>query len=198
MGGTQSSYRRKRFNVEHTLFEFLEQQRRVARREFRDMSRIKMRPRVFFLLNRAQRALKTRFERETKRHLDGLTSVELGALWALVSGGSLGVQQLARVLHVDHAVVSRLSKQLVRKQVVERVTDPDDGRRTQLELTALGRQRAAEGQRLLRIANARTIDGFTADEQAVIVRFLENLIAFGSEQTPLHETPHAHPGGTDA
>ncbi|MEM9491712.1 MAG: MarR family transcriptional regulator, partial [Myxococcota bacterium] len=70
-------------------------------------------PRFFLLLNRAQRELKTRVERETRGAL-GLTSLELVALWALTSDPELGVQKLARVLHVDHAVVSRLSKQLVR------------------------------------------------------------------------------------
>ena len=157
---------------------------RVAPLNIRDMSRI-VKARFFFLLNRAQKAVKTRFERETRAHLDGLTSLELGALWALTADPSLGVQDLAAVLHVDHAVVSRLSKQLDRKKVARRVADPDDGRRTRLEVTDLGATRAAQGRRMLRSANARLREGFTDDELTVVVRFLNHLIAIGAETGPL-------------
>ena len=143
-----------------------------------------MRKRFFHLLSRAHKSVKTRVERET-RDAVGLTNLELGALWALASDPALGVQELARVLQVDHAVVSRLSKQLVRKGVVSRRPDPEDARRTQLALSALGAAKADQGLVLLGHANAHLAEGFTEAELAVVARFLEHLIAFGADLTPL-------------
>ncbi len=144
------------------------------------------RPRFFLLMNRAQHALKTRMERETRSAL-GLTSLELTALWALSSEPGLGVQALAEVLHVDHAVVSRLSKQLVRKGVARRASDPSDRRRTPLELTDTGAAKAEEGYRILQRANTRITEGFADEELVLVARFLEHLIRVGQETGPLED-----------
>lgn len=143
--------------------------------------------RFFYLLNRAQRAVKTRVERQTQAAL-GLTSLELTALWALSASPNQGVQSLARALGVDHAVISRLSKQLVRKGVAVRASDPKDRRRTRLELTDLGIEKVADGRRMLAVANARIADGFTDHELDIAAGFLEQLIAFGTESSPLLPT----------
>ncbi|MEM9555700.1 MAG: MarR family transcriptional regulator [Acidobacteriota bacterium] len=142
------------------------------------------RPRFFLLINRAQRAIKTRAERETLDAI-GLTTLELVALWALSAEPRLGIQALAKALHVDHAVISRLSKQLVRKGMTRRVSDPDDGRKTLLEITDLGATKADEGHRILHLANERIARGFTDDELAIVARFLEQLIEVGHESGPL-------------
>ena len=141
-------------------------------------------PRFFLLVNRAQRALKTRVERETQGAL-GLTSLELAALWAVSSEPDLGIQGLARVLHVDHAVVSRLSKQLVRKGVARRAGDSADRRRTRLVLTERGTEKARAGHHLLQRANALITEGFTDPELATAARFLEHLITVGSDPSPI-------------
>lgn len=126
-------------------------------------------------------------ERETRAAVS-LTTLELTALWALSSRPGLGIQALADALHVDHAVVSRLAKQLVRKGVARRVVDPNDRRKAPLELTDAGVAKAERGRRLLDHANARIASGFTDDELATVARFLENLIAVGKETAPL-ESP---------
>lgn len=138
-----------------------------------------MKPRLILLMNRAHRALKTALERETRRHLD-LTSLEVTALFALSERDGLGVQELARMLYVDHAVVSRLSKQLVRKGMVRRAADPNDRRRSLLALEGAGAVRAGVGLQLLGRANARLLAGFTDDELAVVARFLEHIIDLGA------------------
>ena len=143
-------------------------------------------PRFLLLMNHAHHALKTRLERETRSKL-GLTSLELTALLALSSEPGLGVQALAEVLHVDHAVVSRLSKQLVRKGVARRVTDPSDRRRSPLEVTDPGAAKAEEGLRILRRTNARITGSFADEELSVVTRFLEHLIRAGQEPGPLEE-----------
>lgn len=146
------------------------------------------RPRFFLLLNRAQHALKTRMERETREAL-GLTVLELTALWALAAEPGLGVQALARALHVDHAVVSRLSKQLLRKGMVRRGTDRNDRRRAPLELTAIGEQKAAAGHEMLGRANALIAADFDDAELAVVARFLEHLIRVGNDPGVVEEVP---------
>ena len=117
----------------------------------------------------------------------GLTRLELTALWALSAKPGLGVQALATELHVDHAVVSRLSKQLFRKEVARRGTDPQDRRRAPIELTAAGEEKAEAGRQMLKVANARIAEGFSDEEIAVVARFLEHLIEVGSETEPLSE-----------
>lgn len=147
------------------------------------------RPRLFLLLSRAHHAVKHRIELETKSVV-GLTRLELAALWALDETPGLGVQELAKALHVDHAVVSRLSKQLFRKGVARRVVDPADRRRAPIELTDEGREKAEVGLRLLRKANARIMDGFTDEDIATVARFLEKLIEVDGDETgSATETP---------
>ena len=117
----------------------------------------------------------------------GLTRLELTALWALSAEPGLGVQALAKELHVDHAVVSRLSKQLFRKQVARRGSDPKDRRRAPIELTEAGQEKAEIGRQMLRRANQRIAEGFSDEEIAVVARFLEHLIEVGTETEPLRE-----------
>ncbi|MEM8930766.1 MAG: MarR family transcriptional regulator [Acidobacteriota bacterium] len=148
------------------------------------------RPRLFLLLSRAHHAVKQRLEQETKSAV-GLTRLELAALWALHSEPGLGVQALARELYVDHAVVSRLSKQLFRKGVARRVADPNDRRRAPIELTDEGEAKAAIGLRMLDRANARIAEGFTDEEIAVVARFLKHLIDLDENQ-PTHREERNH------
>jgi DNA-binding MarR family transcriptional regulator len=70
---------------------------------------------------------------------DGVEWAAYGLLFQLVSGGPRRSSALAEAVCVDPSTVSRQVAQLVKAGLVERQSDPDDGRASLLVATAQGR-----------------------------------------------------------
>lgn len=60
--------------------------------------------------------------------------------------GKIGVKALAEEFHLDISTISRQTTTLENKGYVMRTPDPEDGRASYFELTALGRQKLEEAQ----------------------------------------------------
>jgi DNA-binding MarR family transcriptional regulator len=104
----------------------------------------------------------------------GLSNSELQALRHLV-GGSRGPVELSHLLGVTSAASSGVVDRLAARGHVQRRPHPDDGRRTQVEVTARGRDEI-EGLMqpvLARLADAD--DALTDDERAVVRRYLTDV-----------------------
>ncbi|HEX3824332.1 MAG TPA: MarR family transcriptional regulator [Mycobacteriales bacterium] len=86
----------------------------------------------------ASRALIAIAVRSLADAADGLTLVQYRALVVLSYRGAMRVADLAEHLSVNSSTATRLCERLVRKELVSRVSDPDDGRATRIAITTAG------------------------------------------------------------
>jgi len=108
---------------------------------------------------------------------EGMTLVQYRALVVLDYRGEQRIADLAEMLAVNSSTVTRLSERLVRKHLVRRVADPDDGRATRIAITEQGRtvveavtaRRRAEISKIVRkmppasrLAAVNALETFTA------------------------------------
>ncbi|QNA89918.1 MarR family transcriptional regulator [Massilia sp. Dwa41.01b] len=141
-------------------------------------------PRFVFLLNRAQRAVARWIERRPQAW-EGISSAQVGLLFLLDKRDDASVGEIAAALEVAPAAVTNLSKRMQAAALVERVGDAQDGRLTRLRLSKDGRQASARAHEVLDALNARLLDGFSADETAVVARWLNHVALVLSEQEDL-------------
>ena len=89
--------------------------------------------------------------------------------------GSRGPVELSHLLGVTSAASSGVVDRLAARGHVQRRPHPDDGRRTQVEVTETGRQ---EIDAMLQPLQARLIEvdaAFDDDERAVVRRYLQGV-----------------------
>lgn len=87
--------------------------------------------------------------------------------------------EIAKQLNISQAAVTKATKSLVAQGLLEAVRDSKDGRVVRFSLTDLARPIAAEHAH----HHAHTLEayedllkGYTADEQELIVRFMQDLV----------------------
>jgi len=145
--------------------------------------------RLFLLLERAAHRVRERLELVARERL-GVTAAQLGALMHLIGhdgaraselAAALGVQPAATMrshrpvtaaLGVQPAAVTGLCDRMVAAGLVRRRPCPDDARVQRLWLTSAGKRAAAGARPIVQAANRRLAELFTADELAVVARFL--------------------------
>lgn len=140
------------------------------------------RPRFVHLLNRAQRALQRWIELRPGAW-DGISAAQVGLLFALRARrfDAAAIGELAVELGVAPAAVTNLSKRMQAAGMVERVGDARDARLTRLRMTPAGEAAGARAGAVLAELNARLAEGFTADELAVVARWLDQAAALDTE-----------------
>ncbi len=104
----------------------------------------------------------------------GLSTSELQALRHLV-GGSRGPVELSHLLGVTSAASSGVVDRLAARGHVQRRPHPDDGRRTQVEVTASGRDEIEGLMQPLLARLADADEALTADERVVVRRYLTDV-----------------------
>jgi DNA-binding MarR family transcriptional regulator len=132
------------------------------------------RPRYLHLLSRAARVAQTVAD-EGLADLK-LSAAQAGALFSLSAETATSVTSMAEAMGLAQSAASVLVQKLEQAGLVERTPDPSDRRAALLTLTARGaaaRARAAERARRM---NQAAVRGFSADEQAVIARWLQHMI----------------------
>jgi DNA-binding MarR family transcriptional regulator len=70
----------------------------------------------------------------------GITRREWRLIALLAAHGAMSPSDLAERAHLERARTSRHITELARRQLIRRLRDPQDGRRAEVDLTALGRQ----------------------------------------------------------
>lgn len=106
----------------------------------------------------------------------GLSESDLVAMEHLM-GGPLGPAELARILDVSTAASTGVVDRLAQRGHVRRRPHELDRRRTQVEVTASGREDVL-AQLLPMFRELDRLDrSFTAAERAVVERYLEGVIA---------------------
>jgi len=111
-------------------------------------------------------------------HPDGVERATYVLLVHLVKDGPYRSRALADAVHSDPSTVSRQVAHLVRLGLVERVTDPDDGRAVLLVATDEGRRVFAENRRLRNEGIARMLADWPAADRD---RFADLLTRFADE-----------------
>lgn len=123
----------------------------------------------------------TRLGRRMRTRLPGeqLDFTAIVLLKALLHGGPVRLSTLAGMLDVDASTVSRQVRQLEDRGLIERMSDPDDGRACLIALSEEGRSRLEEGaQRRRRLVGELVRDWDAGDREQLrllLTRLLDNL-----------------------
>ncbi len=124
---------------------------------------------------------------------DGVERAAYVLLARLVLEGPRRSNALADAVHSDPSTVSRQVAALVRVGLVERRSDPEDGRASLLAATDEGR-RVFEANRDLRNREiSRVTEAWDEDDRVLLVSLLERLttdLARAFEPTPSHPAEH--------
>ncbi|QNN51644.1 MarR family winged helix-turn-helix transcriptional regulator [Nocardioides mesophilus] len=101
------------------------------------------------------------------------TSIPL--LKALQHRGPLRVSTLAEHLHLDASTVSRHVRSLEDRGMLERATDPDDGRASRVAISALGLSRVEAGSARRRALLGEAIAAWDDTDRETLRRLLYRL-----------------------
>lgn len=158
-----------------------------ARRRTRFASRVLMDdigrppPDDFQLAVQVHHRLRRAHQRASAIFLDSigdtqLTPTQWAALATLHSEGALSQNQLGRLTYMDPATTQGVILRLVERNLVERNPDPQDRRRTSVELTRIGRSLVVDRMRAAMVAHDRTLEPLSPDERAQFLDLLQRLM----------------------
>lgn len=101
----------------------------------------------------------------------------LDALARDEAAGGMGISALAESIGVDQPRASRLVAEATKRGEVARAVDPNDGRRSVVQLSAAGRAVLQEAHRGRRDAVTTALSGFAPEEVAQFAAYLERFAA---------------------
>ena len=124
---------------------------------------------------------------------DGVEWAAYGLLFQLVHDGPRRSSALAETACVDPSTVSRQVAQLVKAGLVERQSDPEDGRASLLVATERGRETYAAKQEHRQRMFAHVLEGWPADDvdalTALLARFNDSFV---EQRTSLTDLAQSH------
>lgn len=100
----------------------------------------------------------------------------LDALARTGAADGMGISALAEAIGVDQPRASRLVAEATKRGEVARAVDPNDGRRSVVQLTAAGRSVLQEAHRGRRDAVTSALAGFTEEEAAQFAAYLTRFV----------------------
>ena len=129
-------------------------------------------PHLFREIMLAHQALLNVFTRKV-----GMTSARLALLRVIAVSGPemLGVMEIARRLGINAAAVTRQVKEIEKDGLVERVSEPRDGRRVYVRLTELGRNAFTRVHELAHEFERTICGGVDSGEIATAVLVLSRI-----------------------
>ena len=118
----------------------------------------------------------------------GFTLGQVPVLVALRDGQALPQAELARLARTEQSSMAQLLDRMERDGLIQRVPDPQDGRRRLISLTpAAAGQMTAARQAVTGVAEEASL-GFTSEEQALLLglltRFGDNLETIAARLAP--------------
>ncbi len=135
-----------------------------------------MTDRLFMMLDRAAHGFRERFERLCRERA-GVSAIQVVALMHLRAHDGARPGELAAAINVGPAAVTGLLDRMEAGGLVRRRVDPDDARAWRLHVTAAGKRAVAAARPLIGAANRALAAQFSADELAVVARFLRSVVA---------------------
>jgi DNA-binding MarR family transcriptional regulator len=126
--------------------------------------------RLIFLLNVAQRRVQRFVAAQSPN--GRVTAAQSGLLFVLGRRDGVLMGEAGAALDLGMSGISGLVERAVEAGLIEKRTDPDDGRVWRLWLTAAGRRELARAKAGAAELNARLIEGFSEAEIDVVARWL--------------------------
>lgn len=123
-----------------------------------------MNDRLLFLLSRAQHVLKNHLKNEFARQGITVSPAQMGILFALEKSEGLSMNELAGIIAIDNAAVTRHIDSLERDRFVERAPDSGDRRKTIIVITEAGKTEAERCARTARRINDCIKEGHSPAE----------------------------------
>ncbi|MBI5258274.1 MAG: MarR family transcriptional regulator [Burkholderiales bacterium] len=144
-----------------------------------------MSPRLFHLVAQARQNLLRGADREFTRAL-GVSGTQVVALFAIAADEDCQLKDLARQLQLKNSAVTGLVGRMEEAGLILRRPCERDGRASRLAVSAQGQAVLERARPLLNRLNTQLKRGFSADELAVVARFLSHAasIEFNLEPTP--------------
>lgn len=130
--------------------------------------------RLVFLLNAGNRRVQ-RWIEAAMAAKGGLTAAHSGVLFFLGQRDGALIGEAAEALDLAPSAMTGLIDRMTRVGLVERRSDPADGRAMRLYLTEKGRTARQYAKGGLDSINANLTEGFSDDEIAVVARWLMSL-----------------------
>jgi DNA-binding MarR family transcriptional regulator len=90
--------------------------------------------------------------------------------------GPMRLSALAAVIGLDASTVSRHARQLEDRGLLERTSDPDDGRASRIAVSAQGNACLAQGIETRRQLLTHALDGWTDEERETLRMLLDRLV----------------------
>jgi len=103
----------------------------------------------------------------------GLGSTQWAVLYQLANDGATTQRELGQTLHLERATLSGIVATLVRKGLIDQVTDAHDQRQRLLRMTDAGTKLWDELPDPFGLIRAVALDGSSADEIATAIRVLK-------------------------
>jgi DNA-binding MarR family transcriptional regulator len=138
--------------------------------------------RLYFLLNRAQQALRRRADRRCLDEL-GISTVQAGAIFFVGANPGCGQRELAAALGQHESATTGLVGRLLDGGWLERQRSDRDGRVQELKLSRAGRRMVGRLGPLLSQLNARIEEGFGPRELDTVARFLETVVERADDES---------------
>lgn len=113
------------------------------------------------------------YYRNMKMEDIGLTSVQSDALIATLRNPEITASQLKEHLQLSQSTVAGIIERLESKELISKVSDPEDARKIHLMPTEKGKQLEGKLRELAFDIQNSLSDGMNADEQAEFSRLLE-------------------------
>ena len=132
------------------------------------------RPSFYTLLKTAQKRVERWIEAEAVQ-IEGLSAAQAGLVLFLGKYDGAAIGDAAEALDVAPSAMTGLVDRMTRGGFVERRPDPNDGRGQRLHLTQQGWSARNKTVELLDDLNHRMNDGLSAEEAAVVARWLEAI-----------------------
>lgn len=130
--------------------------------------------RLYFLLSTAQQGLR-KYVDEQGVERTGLTSAQMGVLFYLEHHDGCLLKELGEGVGVKNAAITGLVARTERTGCIRRRASAEDGRATQVFITAKGHKKLDEIKRLNDELGRRLREGFEEREIAVVLRFLRHV-----------------------
>jgi DNA-binding MarR family transcriptional regulator len=128
---------------------------------------------VGFLIRRAHQRATSIFNRQFAAA--GLSSVQFAALVKVRDQGRVSQNQLGRLVHLDPVTIMGVINRLADRDLIQRMPDASDKRRTLLSITSIGLKLLEDMQAAGHQVSADTLEPLDEAEKAEFLRLLTKL-----------------------
>jgi len=128
---------------------------------------------VGFLIRRAHQRATAIFNRQFSA--TGLSAVQFAALVKVRDEGRVSQNQLGRLVNLDPVTIMGVINRLADRDLIRRMPDPTDKRRTLLSITSIGLKLLEDSQAHGLQVSAETLEPLDEAERAEFLRLLSKL-----------------------